>query len=88
MLSERTIRHLVEKIHHAHSILKHSARRTQAVRAIRRIIYRQRRRLFDVDDCVNAETRQPAVKPPVDHLVDFFAQGRVFPVEIRLFLME
>ena len=48
----------------------------------------ERKSFFDVDDCVDAETAQAFVQPPVDIFVDFLADLRVLPVQVGLLLVE
>ena len=68
-------------------VFDHLDRTAQAIGTIRRVIL-PRKRFLDVDDRVDAEAGEPLVEPPVDHRIDFLAQLRIFPVEIRLLLME
>jgi hypothetical protein len=35
---------------------------------------------LDIDDGIDTETGNAFFKPPVDHLIDFFADDRVLPV--------
>ena len=44
--------------------------------------------LFDIDNSIDPKTRNSLVQPPVDHLVNFFAQDRILPIEVWLVLME
>ena len=79
--------HLLQKISHAMGVFDHAGRRRQSIRAIRLVGW-EIDVLFDIDNSVDAETAQPLVHPPVDHLVDFPAHFRIFPVQIRLLFRE
>ena len=43
---------------------------------------------FNKGNCIDAKTGDAFIQPPVNHGVDFLAQLRVFPVEIRLLFMK
>ncbi|MPM42635.1 hypothetical protein SDC9_89302 [bioreactor metagenome] len=44
--------------------------------------------LFDEGDGVDAETGNAFFQPPIDHRVNFLAQGWIFPIQIRLPFVE
>ena len=48
----------------------------------------ERRVFADVADCIDTETVNPLVEPPVDHVVHRLAHLGVLPVQVRLFLRE
>ena len=68
-------------------LLYHLHTGSQSVRTVR-LKGREAQIFLDIDDRVDAESCQPFVKPPVDHLIDFLSQFRVLPVEIRLFFCK
>nr|VUD34448.1 Uncharacterised protein [Raoultella sp. NCTC 9187] len=54
-------------------------------------VWRQRAEvliLFDKGNGVDAEPGDSFCQPPVNHCVNFFAQHRVFPVQVGLFFMK
>ena len=68
-------------------LLYHLHAGSQSVRSVR-LKGREAQIFLDIDDRVDAESCQPFVKPPVDHLIDLLSQFRVLPVEIRLFFCK
>ncbi len=52
------------------------------------LIITERQGFLDIDNGVYAETAQALVQPPVDVLINFLPDFRVFPVQVRLFLMK
>ena len=86
--TEGAVGQLIEHIRQTHRVLQHPMGGTQAIRAVGGIVHRQRDGLLDIDDRVDAEARHALVQPPVDHFVDFLAQGGVFPVQVGLLFVE
>ena len=87
MRLERPVPHFPEENADAFRLVQLQMDVAQAVFAVSRIIFK-RKSLFDIDDRVDTEAGQAAVEPPVDHFVDFLADFRVLPVEIRLLFVE
>ena len=61
------VSHFLKKYLHAFGYGKHLLHGTETVLAVCGIIA-EGERFFDIDDGVNAETRNAFVQPPVDHL--------------------
>ena len=79
IFTEGLLRQLVQEIDDASGIREHIVDMAQTVSPVYRIIP-ERKRLFNIDDGINAETCQTFVQPPVDHLIDFLAQFGILPV--------
>lgn len=86
--TEGAVGQLVEQVCQAHRVPQHPMGGAQAIGPVGGIVHRQRNRLFDIDDGVDAEAGQALVQPPVDHPVDFLAQSGIFPVQVGLFFVE
>ena len=87
MRKESTVTHFSQKFADTDCVLEHFTRAAHAVCTVRRIIP-PRKRLFDVDDRIDTEAGKSLIQPPVDHFIDFLAQLRIFPVQIRLLFVE
>ena len=89
MLGKCLIFKFCKEVTYTYGILKHSMRLYISVFSVRRIaVVDYRESLFYIDNCINSETCQSLIKPPVDHCIDFFTNLRIFPVEIRLLFVE
>ena len=87
MWGKSPIAHFPQKFSYAVGILKHVVNAGKPVWSVSRIVL-ERQFFLNIDNSINTETADSAIQPPVDVFVNFFTNFRVFPVQVRLFLME
>ena len=86
---ECPIAHLGKNVAESLRILNHAGGAAHPVIAVRRVIvFFKWKCLLDVHDRIETEACDAAVQPPVHHLIDFFSELTILPVEVRLLLVE
>ena len=84
---ERPVTHLCQKISHTDCLMQLMMDGAETVITVGLIIL-EGQRFLDIDDRIKPEAVQPLIQPPVYHIINFFSEVRIFPIQIGLLFVE